>query len=366
VSVRILPLLVLAGLMFLLARAPVAPGQDKEKKPPEAPGQEKEKKPPADNDKQAEQKQPPPDVKEAYEELKEKAEKEYRLFFKRPETTFEFWAAIRFEIEDGKFDLAAYHLKQLLDKQPAEKVDDDLLTVEANEGLAPFTRLRLIAKWSADKAVQEDATQNVEKLIQRVTGALERRLGDRERINKLIKSLEGATAEERVYAQAQLKRSGARAAPMLVAALRNTAGTTKSQRLQTAIVRLGPEAIAPMFDVLRARDATDAKDVELRLALIDIFKRAGDTRAVPYLWHVAGAFQYPAVVRQRAKQALAYLLETHVERLTGGQVALTQLADNYYQNKVKFTDPKRVPVWNWDGKAIPEQPVVLAAAQADL
>src|SRR4051794_35579251 len=43
--------------------------------------------------------------------LLDKAEDEYRTFFKRPETTFEFWAAIKFEIDVGKFDLAALHLR---------------------------------------------------------------------------------------------------------------------------------------------------------------------------------------------------------------------------------------------------------------
>src|SRR5262245_18864091 len=37
--------------------------------------------------------------KEATRKLLAKAEDEYRSFFKRPETTFEFWAAIKFELD---------------------------------------------------------------------------------------------------------------------------------------------------------------------------------------------------------------------------------------------------------------------------
>jgi hypothetical protein len=381
VPVRKNRVLALTALLVLPFGVLVALGQEKQKKPPaEAPKQEEQKKPPAEEAKQPEPKQPPvedpkqaeqkkppaEDAQQAYEELKEKAEREYRLFFKRPENTLEYWAAIRFEIEDGKFDVAAFHLKQLLEKQPADKVDDDLLTIEAKEGLAPFTRLRMITKWSKEKAVQEDARKNVETLIQRVTGALEKRLSDRERINKFIKSLEGATAEERQFALAQLKRSGARAAPLLIAALRNTAGTTQNQRLQSAIVQLGPDALAPLFDVLRARNAQDAKDTELRIALMDIFKRAGDRRAVPYLWHVSSSLQYPAAVRQKARQTLGYLLETNPERLPAAQSALTRIADDHFQNKVVFADPKRIPVWKWDGKTLADEPVILDAAQANL
>src|SRR5262249_50903631 len=151
--------------------------------------------------------------------------------------------------------------------------------------------------------------------------------GDRERINKMIKSLEGTTAEERVYAQGQLKRSGARAAPALIAALRNTAGTAANQRLQTAIVKLGTESIEPMFDALRARSPADARDVEQRIALLEIIKRAGEKRAIPFLWHLSSAMQYPLVVRNKARQTLAYLLETSPERLPSAQAALTNLAD---------------------------------------
>src|SRR5438034_4782784 len=74
--------------------------------------------------------------------LLRKAEEEYRIFFKRPEKVFEFWAAIKFEIEVGKFDLAALHLKQLLAKQPPEDVDKDLFKIEEVQGMSAFLRLQ--------------------------------------------------------------------------------------------------------------------------------------------------------------------------------------------------------------------------------
>ena len=77
--------------------------------------------------------------KEATRKLLAKAADEYRSYFKRPEKTVEFWAAIKFEMEVGKFDLAALHLKLLLEKMPevhlvlagdpspAEQAHDELL-----------------------------------------------------------------------------------------------------------------------------------------------------------------------------------------------------------------------------------------------
>src|SRR5688572_22411108 len=68
--------------------------------------------------------------------LLQKAEEEYRTFFKRPTKAHEYWAAIKFEIALGKFELAALHLEQLLQRQPPEEIDDDLLKIEEVDGLA--------------------------------------------------------------------------------------------------------------------------------------------------------------------------------------------------------------------------------------
>ena len=46
---------------------------------------------------------------------------DYRRLFKKPETVAEFWKAMQFEIEVGRFDLAARLLHGLLDKNPDDK-----------------------------------------------------------------------------------------------------------------------------------------------------------------------------------------------------------------------------------------------------
>ena len=92
--------------------------------------------------------------KKATHLLLQKAEEEYRIFFRRPEEVPQFWAAIKFELNLGKFELAALHLKLLLQKEPAEAVDRELLKIENVEGFAPFVRLQTVRTWSTNPALQ--------------------------------------------------------------------------------------------------------------------------------------------------------------------------------------------------------------------
>ncbi len=63
----------------------------------------------------------------------------------KPKTVPEFWRAVKFEISQGKYDLAADFLKGLLALNPTEK---DLLAIEDREGVAAFLDLRNVQKWS--------------------------------------------------------------------------------------------------------------------------------------------------------------------------------------------------------------------------
>ena len=78
---------------------------------------------------------------------------------------------------------------------------------------------------------------------------------------------------------------------------------------------------------LKAADAKDALDPDVRPLLIDLFKRRADKRMVPYLWHVSEAKQYPEPVRAKARAALAYLTETELALLPPAKMALTDLAE---------------------------------------
>ncbi|HMF16576.1 MAG TPA: hypothetical protein VKE98_05180, partial [Gemmataceae bacterium] len=290
---------------------------------------------------QPDKKPPKVDDKQAMEELLQKADEEYRLYFKRPEKVPEFWAAMRFEMGIGKFDLAALHLKRLLEKEPKEDVDKELLKIEEVQGLSGFLKFQTIKKWSDHPPFQKEAEKNVDLLIQRVTAALDKHLSDPKRIEKFIKNLDAETPEERAYALVQLDRSRARAASYLI----HTLETTKFDaplygRIVEAMVRMNREIVPAFLEALKARNIADAKAPELRLTLLDIVRRRADKRAIPYLWHLSSAPIYPPEIQAKAKATLAFLLEVPVQELPPAKMALAELAEKYYQHQVKFADPK--------------------------
>jgi CheY-like chemotaxis protein len=321
-----------------------------------------------------------PGLKEAYERVLLKAEDEYRLMFRRPETIPEFWTAITFEIDLGKYDIAALLLKQMLEKEPAAETDKELVRIEEARGLATFLRLRRIRQWSKHPLLQKEAETNVENLIARVTGALEKHLADPQRIGKFIKNLDAPTVEERAYAFQQLNRSRDRAVPYLVEALRSTFGTPLNQKIRDALIRLDGDVVPPLIAALTARDAKDAQDIDLRVALLGILKTRGDKRAVPDLWHITAAPKYPPFVRQRARETLAHLLETQPDKLPPARNVLVEQAERFerHQNRYiparlsqeerkafeeRYKDQPAVAVWKWGEKGLTRD--LLTTSQAD-
>jgi CheY-like chemotaxis protein len=279
----------------------------------------------------------------ATKKVLEKAQEEYRTLFKEPKTALEYWAALSFEVQVGKFDVAAYHLDKLL-SQPEKERDDDLLKIEDVEGLNTFLRLREVNEWSKQEELNKEAKQNVEKLINTVLAAVEKKLSDQQRIAKYIKGMiepEPDIPEVRAFSLIQVKRSGYFAAPLLAEALRNTSGQ-KLNRLKRYLLELNRDILPPMLELLRARDVQDAADIDFRVNLLWLFKERQEKRAIPYLWNLSASPKYPAVLRERAKDTLAYFLGTEADRLVPAKVALTQLAENYYQYKVRLPDTSEV------------------------
>lgn len=341
----------LIGVLALVLLAVVQARAQDEKEP------DKEKQP--EKEKQAEK------DKQAMERLLQKAEDEYRFFFKRPEKVHEFWAAVKFEMNVGKFDLAALHLKQLLAKEPAEEVDKDLVRIEEAEGMSAFLRLQAVKKWSDIAGFHKESEENVQKLVNRVTTSLEKHLSDPVRLGKLIAQLDAPTIQERSYALVQLNRSRAQAAPYLIKALRDNADGPLRRRVVEVLLKMDRDVVPGFLEVLRARNPRDAADPDLRLTLLDIIKARADARAVPYLWHLSASPQYPLLVRSRAKELLASFLQEDPEKLPPAHLALTHQAERYYRHKVKFIDPRGVTVWPWDGRSIDAKPTVLTARQAE-
>jgi CheY-like chemotaxis protein len=279
---------------------------------------------------EAEKKKPEP---KKGEEIK-KAEDQYRTFLKPPETALEYWVALKFEVEVGKYDLALEYLKGFLGRDPKVKsvavTDEELVQIEEAEGMAPFLRLLTIPQ------LREEA----KPLVERVSAVVKKHVSDPERIKKYIQNL-NATPEERAYAIGELRRSGASAVPYLVDSLRATEGSAQHTKVLSALLALDKSIIPPLLTAL------DIDDAGLQLEILEILKQRAETSSVPYLWHVAASPQSPDLIRKKAGDELAYFLGKSKDQLPAARVALTQEAEKYYQHKVKFASPE-VTVWNWD------------------
>ncbi len=326
------------GVAFLAALLCQAPAQD-------------EGQPPKDG-------QPPKEEapKKAKKGAKKEAKKDesYRQFFRQPESVADFWQALQFELNVGRPDLAAGHLRGLLNKKPTEA---EWIELEEEQGMSNILRLRLVPKWDDDPRINKQAQDNAEKLIQEVTAALEKHLSNQQRIAKFVKNLASGEPEERSYALKELYRSGARMMPALIDRLRD-ARDEERVNLLLALPQLGSDIMPPLFAAL------DINDRKLRTDLIEVIEKRQDRRAVPFLWYLAGSERIPAEVRTQAKEALAMLLRAPaVNALPAPKVALTEEANRYYKHQVKFPDPARVTVWRWDGKNLVSSTMTASKAE---
>jgi hypothetical protein len=340
-----------ALLAALLSRAPAQEGKD-------APAKDK---------------QPPAKEPEA------PAGDEYRQFFKKPQTAMEFWKAIQFELEVGRPDLAASALHGLLESKPP---DEALAALVDREGMAALLRLRNI-KWASNLtppdlryeeaeiarlqaskqnydrlnelrdrvnrarkeyqdalATNARADKDVDALLAAATEAVRKVRGDPRRIAELVGQL-NASPEENAYALKELYKSGALAVPALIDALRPATGADRAAFVN-ALARLGPDAVPPMAAAL------DGDDVQLKVDLLDVLRRRGSREVVPNLWYLAAAPREQELVRRKATDLLAVLLETQASRLPPAKAALTREAERYYRHEVLFPDPRAVTVWRWD------------------
>jgi CheY-like chemotaxis protein len=308
---------------------------------------------------------------------------EYRQFFKPPKTVPEFWAAIQFEIEVGKYDLAARLLRGLMERKPTEK---ELVDLEEKVGMAPFLNLRNIPTWvvvppydeefylkqinvlkkdldnldkviklredmeKAGKAHRDADSRNkqafidVEDLIKQVEKAVRKHLSDPVRIARYVKNLT-ASPEEREFALKELYRSGALVVPYLVKELRS-AGAEDRLPILYALSRLSRETVPPMLAAL------DSNDPQLLQDLIDVLLKRKATEAVPYLWYLSASAAQSPEVRRKATNALSQFLGLHPTNLPPAKAALTREAERYYQHQVGFADPRAVPLWRWDGQNV--------------
>lgn len=276
---------------------------------------------------------------------------DYRQYFKPPETAKEYWEAVKFEIELGAYKVAADYLKGFIEKAPTEK---ELLEIEEKEGMSAFLKLRVIPKWSEDPRVDAETKKRVEEVIQGVTNIVKAHRSDPVRIAKLV-GLLSASEGERLYAISQLRRSGGEAMPGLVKELQEAEGTDKFVAIVGALPYLSRDSVPGLLAALEINDPV------LRTGIVDGIRKRGDlmilttqwdTNPVPHLYHLANSPRHPDYLRKIARSTLASILQTHPDKLPPARTELTREANRYYNHKVKFIDPRNVPLWRLEGKTL--------------
>jgi len=285
------------------------------------------------------------------EELK-KAVDEYATFFKKPENAMEFWAALNFEIGVGKFDLALDYLKGFMGKDPKTRspaaTDQELVDIEEAEGMSVFLRLLTI------KELREEA----KPLLERVTAAVKKHVGDPGRIAKYIHNL-SATPEERAFAINELRRSGPAAVPQLVEALAATEGATEHAKILSVFTELGKNIVPPLLAAL------DIDNTSLKVEILEILHQRTDTSAVPYLWFPSASPRQPDLIRKNSRELLAFLLSVPADKLPVAKEALIHEAERYYRHQVTFSPPNEPTVWYWDNGKKQLLSRVVSASEAE-
>jgi hypothetical protein len=273
-----------------------------------------------------------------------RAEDEYRQFFKKPETALEFWAAMRFEIEVGKYALAAEDLKGFIAQKPT---DEELLQIEAEQGISAFLRLLAIPE------LREDA----KPLLERVTALVKKKVSDPQRIGKLVNNLR-ASPEERAYAIAELRRSGAYAVPHLINALRAATEAIDRATILRAMTQLTGDIVPPVVAAL------DIEDADIRVELIELLRQRLDTAATPFLWSLAASPKQPEMVKRAALETLVLFERVKTpDQLTPAKIALTREAERYYQHQAPSLNATDNLVWQWKNGQLVSQ--TMTASQAE-
>jgi CheY-like chemotaxis protein len=283
------------------------------------------------------------------------------------------YAHFRDLMSEGKFDIAALFLQDFLAANPT---DADLLELEKKYGTTVFQSLRNVTRWSDDAAADKKTKAAIEEIIKRSRAASEKLLYDPARVDKYIRNL-GATYEERVYAEQELRRTGDYAIPFMVKELRLTRDKDIYAGLLGAIKELEGHTMAGWVAALE--HLAPEQQVAVVAAIVsrpDILglQTAAQSDLSPFLWNV--------ILQGREKHPTLYqMAERLLNKLHPGmrtdnllpEVELTALARGFYEHKARFAGGRdagaggtvSVPVWVWNPMAdtvsrLPEVPLAQA------
>src|SRR5690606_650162 len=134
-----------------------------------------------------------------------------------PRTAKEHFQDARGFIQEGRYDQAAEELKKFLAANPSDQDLFDLLKRDATI----FLKLRNVPVWSDNPEAQASAKQVVDDIITRVEQANATLYRDPTRIAKFVRNL-GASPEDRLYAEQELRKGGDAVVPIMVNMLQGT------------------------------------------------------------------------------------------------------------------------------------------------
>lgn len=267
------------------------------------------------------------------------------------------FAQLRELVNEGRYEIAAGFLQSFLDANPA---DADLLEIEKKYGTTAIVGLRNVPKWSDVAAVEKQARANVEEAVKRARAANDKLLYDPARVLKYTRNL-GATYEERVYAENELRRTGDYAIPFMADELRVTRDPEVASGILAAIPKLDPQTMAGWVAALdglpRDRQYAVIRAIASRDDVLKLQAMA-QTELAPTLWRVLGrpANEDP-LLRELAEGLLNKFLPGTKAATRLPEAELVAAARKFYDHQARYgatrADPGEgtvVPVWVWDAK----------------
>ncbi len=267
---------------------------------------------------------------------------------KTPETAPEFWAAAKFDMSLGNHNRSAQMFGNFYDKVMGlgeEEQRKYFLNMYDSEGVSPLLKLSTIPAvkqvMRKDPATGKDRAA-VEILIGKMTGFIEARLSDPDRIRFFVGQL-NKRPEERAYAITQLRASGARSVPAMLDILRDPAQQPLHGPVYTALLKMDSDIGPPLLAAL------DSKSEFLRSTIVDVFAHRADSRIIPDLYHLSAANSSSQALKDKAKSWLNKFLGSAKETLDP-RAALVAEAEKYHKHQVDLSGQK-LGVWTWNDQS---------------
>jgi hypothetical protein len=274
---------------------------------------------------------------------------------KTPETAPEFWAAARYDVSLGNYDRAAGMIGNFYDKVMALGEDDQrkfFLNMYDREGISPLLNLSTIP--AIKKVMRPDpaggkSAPAIDLLVAKMTKYIDARLSDQERIRFFVTQL-NQRPEQRAYAIAQLRASGARSIPAMVNVLRDPAQQQLHGAVYSALLKMDTNIDPPLLAAL------DSNNDFLKTTIVDVFTQRADNHIVPDLYYLSAAKSSSNALKEKAKLWLTKFLGKSEKELADPRAALVAEAERYNQHAADLSGQGGA-IWTWnDQTGLTSQP----------